>query len=123
MTGDILTPKVWPTKINLNKKNHTLDILFDDGSSFTFTAEYLRVESPSGDICGHGSSQTQIIPGRRNVKIVEVEPVGNFAIRIYFNDNHNAGIYSWSYLHDLGTNMEENWRRYLELLKSFGLSR
>jgi DUF971 family protein len=123
MIKDPFYPKVWPTHIKLNKREQTLDVEFDDGSSFTYTAEYLRIESPSAEVRGHGASQKQIVPGCRKVHIKSVEPIGNYAIRIHFDDNHNTGIYSWSYLHELGTHKEENWHRYLEILKSLGLSR
>lgn len=123
MNKDPFSPAIWPTHIKLNKQAQTLDVEFDDGSSFTYTAEYLRVESPSAEVRGHGSSQKNIIPGCKAVHIKDVESVGNYAIRIRFDDNHDTGIYSWTYLHELGKNKDENWRRYLEILHSLGLSR
>ncbi len=116
-------PSVWPLKVKLLKKDKTLTVCYDDGSEFTYTAEYLRVESPSAEVQGHGASQKNIVGGRQNVAINQIESVGNYAIRIHFDDKHNTGIYSWNYLHQLGMKQNENWRRYLEVLKSLGLNR
>ncbi len=118
-----LINKPWPTHIRLLKKENTLEIEFDDGSRFNFSAEYLRVESPSAEVQGHGVSQKRILGGCKDVGIRTVESVGNYAIRIHFSDNHSTGIYSWSYLHELGCKKNENWSRYLEMVKTLGLSR
>ena len=92
----------WPTEIKYSKDKRALSIVFDDGSSFRLPAEYLRVESPSAEVQGHGSAQKQTVPGKRNVEIARIEPVGRYAVRIVFNDGHDTGLFSWSYLHELG---------------------
>ena len=116
-----MAPK--PTKITLKKIAKTLEISFDDGQRFAFPAELLRVESPSAEVQGHAPSQQQIIAGRRHVGIVELEPVGNYAVRITFDDLHDTGIFSWQYLFELGTGKEVIWAQYLEALEKNGLSR
>lgn len=112
-----------PTRIRLRKAEKILDVTFDDGSSFSFPAELLRVESPSAEVQGHGPDQRQIVAGRRHVGIMKVEPVGNYAISIVFDDLHETGIYSWRYLYELGTDMEGRWNAYLAELEAKGLSR
>lgn len=115
--------KHWPKEIRLKKAEKTLEVDFEDGTSFAFPAEFLRVESPSAEVKGHGPGQKKIIPGRRHVGIMSVEPVGNYAIRIGFDDLHNTGIYSWDYLYELGEKKEELWEKYLAALEARGLSR
>lgn len=112
----------WPQEIRLFKAAGRLEIDFTDGASFSYPAEYLRVESPSAELQGHSGHKT-ILGGRRYVKIVELEEVGNYAIRIRFDDNHDTGIYSWSYLHELGARQAEIWQRYLDALAAKRLSR
>ena len=114
---------VWPTEIRLKKAEKVLEVDFDDGSSFRLPAEYLRVESPSAEVQGHGPGQKQLVHGRAHVGILEVEPVGNYAVRITFDDLHDTGIYSWSYLYQLGVEREKRWRDYLDALAANGLSR
>ena len=124
MTGNVpFGTTAWPTEIRLNKAEHELVVTFDDGNSFTYPAEYLRVESPSAEVQGHSPSQKQIVPGRRHVGIMELEPVGNYAIRIVFDDLHDTGIFSWTYLHDLGREHDQRWAAYLDALEQRGLSR
>ncbi len=113
----------WPTELRLNKAEKRLDIDFDDGSSFRLPAEYLRVESPSAEVQGHGPGQQTLVAGRAYVGIIGIEPVGNYAVRILFDDLHDTGIYSWSYLYQLGAEYEGRWRTYLEALRARGLSR
>ncbi len=113
----------WPTEIRLKKAERTLEIEFDDGRVFAFPAELLRVESPSAEVMGHGPGQKQIVAGRRDVGIMALEPVGNYAIRIKFDDLHDTGIYSWQYLRFLGENQERIWQEYLAALEAKGLSR
>jgi DUF971 family protein len=113
----------WPTEIRLKKAEKVLEIGFDDGSLFVLPAELLRVESPSAEVMGHGPGQKQIVAGRRDVGIMELEPVGNYALRIKFDDLHDTGIYSWQYLRHLGENREQIWRDYLAALEAKGLSR
>ncbi len=113
----------WPTEIRLKKAEKTLEIEFDDGRVFAFPAELLRVESPSAEVMGHSPGQKQIVAGRRDVGIMALEPVGNYAIRIKFDDLHDTGIYSWQYLRFLGENQERIWHEYLAALEARGLSR
>ena len=113
----------WPTEIRLRRAERMLEIDFDNGVTFRYPAELLRVESPSAEVQGHGPSQKQIVAGRAEVGIVGLEPVGNYAVRIIFDDRHNTGIYSWSYFYQLGERQEEIWDRYLKALAERGLSR
>ena len=107
----------------LSKREKLLKIDFDDGQSFALPAEYLRVESPSAEVQGHGPDERKIIGGKRDVQITGVEPVGNYAVRLVFDDGHATGIYSWAYLHELGTNRAERWKTYLDALDAQGLGR
>jgi len=113
----------WPTEVRLFRDKAEVEIDFDDGRTFRYPAEYLRVESPSAEVQGHGPDQKKIIAGRRHVRIDEIEPVGNYAIRIRFDDKHDTGIFSWSYLYELGTGQKEKWDAYLAALLYRGLSR
>ena len=113
----------WPTEIRLKKKEKILEVDFDDGSCFSLPAELLRVESPSAEVQGHNPSQKQTLSGRRHVGIMELEPVGNYAIRIKFDDLHDTGIFTWAYLHHLGTAQGDLWQAYLEALERQNLSR
>ena len=105
-----LTTERWPcrrrTEIRLKRAEQVLDVAFDDGARFALPAEYLRVESPSAEVQGHGPGQKVIVAGRRHVGILRVEPVGNYAVRLVFDDLHDTGIYSWDYLHRLGAEQE-----------------
>ncbi|HUB43793.1 MAG TPA: DUF971 domain-containing protein [Acetobacteraceae bacterium] len=114
---------VTATEIRLRRQEKVLDVAFDDGSRFTLSAEYLRVESPSAEVQGHGPGQKQVVAGRRHVGIMTVEPVGNYAVRLIFDDLHDTGIYSWEYLHQLGREQEARWQAYLNELQSRGLRR
>ncbi|HEX4570809.1 MAG TPA: DUF971 domain-containing protein [Dongiaceae bacterium] len=113
----------WPVEIRLKTAEKALEIDFDDGSRFRFPAELLRVESPSAEVQGHGPSQKQIVAGRAHVGILALEPVGNYAIRIKFDDLHDTGIFSWAYLYELGLKQDELWANYLKALAARGLSR
>jgi DUF971 family protein len=115
--------KSWPKEIRLKKAEKLLEIDFDDGQSFVYPAEFLRVESPSAEVQGHGPDQKQIVAGRRHVGIMALEPVGHYAIRIKFDDLHDTGIYSWPYLYHLGANRQSLWLAYLDALTAKGLSR
>lgn len=115
--------KPWPVTVEYCKKQKYLEIHFDDGAHFKYSAEYLRVESPSAEVQGHGASQKKIIGGCQNVSIKEIEPVGNYALRLLFDDQHSTGIYSWVYLYQLGLKKDENWSRYLSLIQNLGISR
>jgi len=116
-------PAPWPTALRLKSAEKLLEIDFDDGTSFALPAEFLRVESPSAEVRGHGPGQKQLVAGRRHVGIMNVEPVGNYAVRIVFDDLHDTGLYSWSYLHELGRNRERLWNDYLRALDAAGQSR
>ena len=123
MVNDEFSSSNWPTKITLRKEEKALNIAFDDGSFFELSAELLRVESPSAEVQGHIPDQKQTVPGRRHVGIIELEPVGNYAIRIKFDDLHDTGIFSWQYLYHLGCNKYVIWQNYLKSLEEKGLSR
>jgi DUF971 family protein len=113
----------WPVELRLKQAEKRLEISFDDGSRFSLPAEYLRVESPSAEVQGHGPGQKTLVAGRAHVGIINLEPVGNYAVRIVFDDLHDTGIYSWSYLYELGIEQERRWRDYLAALAAAGLSR
>lgn len=114
---------VWPTEIRLNPDKNDLSVAFDDGSRFTFSAEFLRVLSPSAEVQGHSADQRVTVPGKKDVLVKAIEPIGNYAVRIVFNDGHDTGLYSWDYLHELGTFRDERWEEYLDELEQKGLSR
>ena len=111
-----------PSEIRLKKEEKRLEIDFEDGKTFSYPAEYLRVESPSAEVQGHGQEK-RIVPGRKHVGIMAVDPVGNYAIKIRFDDLHDTGIYSWDLLYDLGERQDEIWQIYLDALEAHGLSR
>jgi DUF971 family protein len=113
----------WPTELRVNRAEKLLIVTFDDGARFALPAELLRVESPSAEVKGHGPGQKTIVAGRRHVGIMDLEPVGNYAVRILFDDLHSTGMYSWSYLYYLGQNQERLWADYLAALEQRGLSR
>jgi DUF971 family protein len=112
-----------PVEIRLKRKEKALEIDFDDGRSFRLPAELLRVESPSAEVQGHGRDTKTTVAGRRHVGIMELEPVGNYAIRIKFDDLHDTGLYSWDWLYELGANQDDIWQEYLDALEAKGLSR
>jgi DUF971 family protein len=113
----------WPTELRLHKDRKTLAVKFDDGGSFELPAEYLRVRSPSAEVQGHSPAERRVVPGKRDVQILEVHPVGNYAVRLIFDDLHSTGIFTWDYLSELGRNRENYWREYLGELKDKKLSR
>lgn len=112
-----------PTEINLHQASHILEISFEDGSRFELPTEYLRVYSPSAEVQGHGPGQEVLQIGKQDVNITNIEPVGHYAIQLYFDDNHDTGIYSWDTLYDLGKNYETKWQQYLDRLKEAGHQR
>ena len=112
-----------PTELNLHQKSRTLEVSFDDGSRFNLPCEYLRVFSPSAEVRGHGPGQEVLQVGKENVNITKVEPVGNYAVCLHFDDEHNTGIYSWETLYDLGVHYEEYWAGYLAALEQAGHKR
>ena len=113
----------WPVELRLKRAEKRIDIEFDDGKRFSLPAEYLRVESPSAEVQGHGPGEKTIIAGRAHVGIIELEPVGNYAVRIKFDDLHDTGIFSWDYLYQLGVEYDKRWPAYLAALANRGLSR
>jgi DUF971 family protein len=117
------TPDVWPTELRLRKDRRNLAVSFDNGESFELAAEYLRVRSPSAEVQGHAPTERKTVAGKKNVAILEVQPVGNYAVRLVFDDLHSTGIYSWPYLRELGQRHEGYWREYLDELAAKGLSR
>lgn len=112
-----------PTELVLHRKEKTLDVTFADGVRYTLPAELLRVESPSAEVRGHGGSGKRLVPGRRRVGILEVKPVGNYAVQIKFDDLHDTGIYTWTYLRELGEQQNDIMARYVTALEAAGLSR
>jgi DUF971 family protein len=113
----------WPTELRLAKDRRSLTISFEDGTSFVLPAEYLRVESPSAEVQGHNPDERITVAGKRQVGIMEVNPVGNYAVRLVFDDMHSTGIYSWDYFHQLGREHDIRWARYLDQLEMKKLSR
>jgi DUF971 family protein len=113
----------WPVEIRLPKDRRTLRVAFDDGRTFDLSAELLRVTSPSAEVQGHSEAERKTVGGKRNVTILSVDPVGNYAVRIGFDDMHSTGIYSWTFLHDLGVNAERRLQDYLDDLRAKGLDR
>ena len=113
----------WPTELRLRKDRRALAVTFEDGGSFELAAEYLRVRSPSAEVQGHSPSERRTVAGKENVQILEVHPVGNYAVRLVFDDLHSTGIFSWDYLYELGENHGRYWQDYLAELKDKQLSR
>lgn len=109
-----------PTGLTLHNKSRMLDVAFDDGSEFSFSFEFLRVFSPSAEVQGHGKGQEVLQIGKRDIDIAAIEPVGNYAIQPTFSDGHNSGLFSWVYLHELGTKQDELWEQYLTQLHDAG---
>lgn len=118
------TPEqVWPTELRLHKDRKTLTVAFDNGESFDLPAEYLRVKSPSAEVQGHSPDERKTVPGKKNVMILEVITVGNYAVRLGFDDMHSTGIFDWPYLRELGRNHAQYWQDYLDELASKNLTR
>ena len=115
--------RAWPSELRLHKDRRALTITFEDGASFTLPAEYLRVESPSAEVQGHNPDERKTVPGKRDVGIMEVNPVGNYAVRLVFDDLHSTGIYSWDFFQQLGREYQTRWARYLEELEAKKLTR
>jgi DUF971 family protein len=113
----------WPTELRLAADRRSLSVTFDNGAHFALPAEYLRVESPSAEVQGHGPSERKFIPGKCLVEILKVEPVGHYAVRLVFDDMHDTGLYTWDYLMKLGAEYETRWQIYCDALAEKGLSR
>jgi DUF971 family protein len=115
--------KPWPTELRLHKDRKTLTVAFDNGRSFDLAAEYLRVRSPSAEVQGHSPDERKTVGGKKDVAILELHPIGNYAVRLVFDDMHSTGIYSWDYFAELGRNRARKWQEYVDELASKGLSR
>ena len=113
----------WPIELRLVKDRRSLHVTFEDGATFDLPAELLRVTSPSAEVQGHSEAQRKTVGGKRNVTILSVDPVGNYAVRLGFDDMHATGIYSWAFLHDLGVNAARRFQDYLDDLQAKGLDR
>ncbi len=116
-------PKHSPSSINLHQKSRVLEVEYDNGAKFELPCEYLRVYSPSADVKGHGAGQEVLQVGKENVNIKEIEPVGNYAVKLVFDDGHNTGLYTWEYLYELGEAKDNYWDDYLDALKQAGHTR
>ena len=114
---------IWPTELRVSKDRQRLAVTFNDGQSFDLSAEMLRVLSPSAEVQGHGPGQKVTVPGKRNVAIISMTPTGNYAVRIGFDDMHDTGIFTWSYLHELGERGEELFGAYENELREKGMTR
>jgi DUF971 family protein len=123
MPNSANTERPWPSELRLSPDKAVFTVAFESGESFALPAEYLRVESPSAEVQGHAADQKQIVGGKRGVTIKGLEPVGNYAVRILFDDGHDTGLFSWDYLHELGRDREKKWGAYLKALKNKGLER
>jgi DUF971 family protein len=115
--------KPWPTELRLSKDKKALTVVFDNGDSFDLAAEYLRVRSPSAEVQGHSPDERKTVAGKKNVAILEVHPIGNYAVRLVFDDMHSTGIYSWDYFAELGRSHGRYWQDYLDELAVKGLTR
>lgn len=112
-----------PTEIKLHQQSRILEIAFDDGARYHLPYEFLRVYTPSAEARGHGPGQETLQTGKINVKLLNVEPVGTYALKLIFDDGHDSGLYTWEYLHELGLNQDEMWQNYLQKLELAGESR
>ena len=122
--GSLMTATLpWPTEIRLSADKRVLHVTFADGTAHALAAEYLRVTSPSAEVQGHSPSERKLVPGKRGVTILRVEPVGNYAVRLVFDDGHDTGLYGWGYLHALGAEHATRFAAYRDELAAAGLSR
>ena len=112
-----------PVEIKLHRKSRFVEVVFDDGEHFELPCEFLRVYSPSAEVRGHGPGQETLQTDKENVGIKDIEPVGNYAVKLVFDDGHDSGIYTWGYLYELGQKREEMWRAYLDALERAGVTR
>lgn len=123
MPAETNTHTPWPTEFTLSKDKRLLTVAFDDGASFAMPVEYLRVSSPSAEVKGHTPAGRKTVYGKRNVTIRAIDPVGNYAIRLMFDDGHDTGYYDWPYLYELGRDQDLRWQAYLTELEEKHLSR
>ncbi len=113
----------WPTELRYDQASRVLHAAFEDGRTYDYPAEFLRVHSPSAEVKGHGPGQEKLVHGRRHVGIMRIEPVGNYAVRLVFDDLHDTGIYTWRYLAEIGDRQEEMWEHYVSRLDAASLTR
>ena len=118
-----MSARPWPEEIKLDLNSSTLGLRFDNGRTFNLGAEFLRVSSPSAEVRGHGAEKPKAVGGKRNVKITDMKEIGNYAVRLIFDDGHDTGLYSWDYLYELGCDREKLWAEYIERLTAEGGSR
>ena len=111
------------SEIHLHQTSRVLELIFSNGKKFNLSCEYLRVYSPSAEVAGHGPGQEVLQVGKEDINIESLEPVGNYAIKLIFDDGHSSGIYSWDYLYDLSINYDRKWKDYLQKLSSAGFKR
>ena len=123
MSESELKPDPYPTELELRKRSRKLWAKFSDGADFEFSAEYLRVHSPSAEVQGHGSGEGLLVFDKEGVNIDRIEPIGRYAVRLVFDDGHDTGLYTWPILYKLGVEYEVNWQRYLERLNKAGHQR
>jgi DUF971 family protein len=114
---------IWPEEIRLHDDGKKLAVTFENGETYDYTAEFLRVTSPSAEVQGHHPSQRKTVPGKANVKITKIEPSGNYAVKLVFDDGHDTGLFTWDYFLEVGRNMNALWRDYLDRLEKEGLTR
>ena len=115
--------QAWPTELRLHKDRKTLSVTFEGGERFDLPTEYLRVKSPSAEVQGHSAEERKTVPGKRDVEVIEVLPVGNYAVRLVFDDMHSTGIFGWDYLRELGRNYAAYWQDYIDELAAKNLKR
>lgn len=123
MKSDASSADAWPTELRLAESGRLLHIAFDDGAAFALTAELLRVRSPSAEVQGHSAAERKTIGGKRNVAIIAIKPVGNYAVRLDFDDMHNTGLFTWRYLRELGETAQASFAAYEQELAAKGLDR
>jgi len=111
----------WPSELRLAKDRKALTVTFDTGERVALDAEYLRVMSPSAEVQGHSPDERKTVPGKRQVAILEVHPIGNYAVRLVFSDGHDTGLYTWGYLYELGETRAAKWQHYLDRLQQLGI--
>lgn len=115
--------EAWPTELRVSDQGRLLVVTFEDGSRYDLPAEYLRVESPSAEVQGHSAAERKTVGGKRNVRIAAATPVGNYAVKLRFDDGHDSGLFTWRYLHDLGAEFDAKWQAYVAAIAEKKLSR
>jgi DUF971 family protein len=123
MSASTPASELWPTDLTVSADQTGLCIIFDGGETYDLPAEFLRVSSPSAEVQGHSAAERKTVPGKRNVMIKALQAVGNYAVRIVFDDGHDSGLFTWAYLATLGREQESRWKAYLAELAEKGLKR